>query len=117
MRFDRHLIHRCTLITPGVVTGKDKYNRDIIEDVVIINVPCRLDVVKKKVLNDQNGVDYVEIPILMFSRKQPINEGVKIRGVADKNGNSLLPGTFAIKSITPVYRSILHHYEVELQKE
>lgn len=118
MRFERHLIHRCTLINPGQVTGQDPYGRDIVEDVPIENVPCRLDQVKKRVSVDERGVDFIVEDVLFLPASQQIEPNMKVQDIKDLQGNVVASGIFTFQSINPIYGWVrLHHYEVALQKE
>lgn len=118
MRFDRHLIHRCTLIKTGQVTGKDPYNRDLVADVPIFDVPCRSDQIKRRVSSDSNGTDIIVEDILLFGARQDVTEKMKIKNIVDQNDILVLPGVYSIQSIKPVHSRVrLHHYEVTLKKE
>lgn len=118
MRFDRLLIHRCTLVKHGQVTGQDPYGRDIIEDVPIENVPCRLDQLQKRVSTDERGTDFITENVLFLSASQQVEPSMKVHSIKDLRGNDVVPGIFGIQNIKPIYGRIrLHHYEVTLQKE
>ncbi|MBO0962344.1 hypothetical protein J1P26_21815 [Neobacillus sp. MM2021_6] len=117
MRLERLLIHRCTLINPGQVVGKDAYNRDIIEDVPTPNVHCRIDQIKRRMSNDSNGVDIIVENVLFLSASEQINDAMTIKDIVDKDGNSVLSGIFKVDNINPIHGRIrLHHYEVTLKK-
>lgn len=118
MRFERLLIHRCTLISPGQVVGKDRYNRDIREDVPVANVPCRVDSITRRVANDQNGEDIVVQNVLFLLGTQEVVDTMTARDIRDLEGNAVLDGTFSFQDINPIYGRVrLHHYEIALQRE
>ncbi len=118
MRFENLLIHRCTLINPGQVTGKDPYNRDIIEDVNIHGVHCRVDQIKRRLSNDTYGVDIIVENILYLSATQQINDSMKVTDLQDIEGKIVLPGTYKANNVNPIHGRIrLHHYEVTLKGE
>jgi hypothetical protein len=117
MRFEKILIHRCMLILPGQVVGKDQYNRDILEDVPIYGVPCRCDQIKRRLSNDAYGVDIIVENILFLSASQQIADSLMVKDIMDKEGNMILPGVFSADNINPIYGRVrLHHYEVTLKK-
>ena len=117
MLFDRLLIHRCTLIGEGKVTGRDPYGRDIINKEEIFNVPCRFDQVKTALSTDQYGNDFITRNIFFFASDREIDPSMKIENVKDKTGKEVLEGSYSISDILPVYKgSKLHHYEVEVQR-
>lgn len=98
--------------------GQDPYGRDIVEDVRIENVPCRLDQVKKRVSVDERGVDFIVEDILFLPASQIVEPNMKVQDIKDLHGNNVAPGVFSIQNISPAYGRVrLHHYEVTLQKE
>lgn len=118
MRLERLLIHTCTLINPGQVIGKDPYNRDIVQDVPIEGVSCRVDQIKRRISNDTHGTDIIVENVLFLSPAQKINDSMKIANLRDKTGNPVLLGIFKPANINPVFaRRGLHHYEITLKKE
>lgn len=118
MRFDRNLIHRCTLVNPGQVIGKDPYGRDIVQDVPIPDVHCRIDQIKRRVSIDSYGVDIIVENILFLGPSQQLMDLTKVKDINDQKGNTILSGTFTVENINPVHgRLSLHHYEVTLKKE
>lgn len=118
MRFERRLIHRCTLVKPGQVIGQDPYGRDIYGDVPIENVSCRLDQMRKQVSVDGYGIDYIVENVLFLTASQAIEPSMKVQDIKDLQGNIVAAGVFSIQKINPAYGRVrLHHYEVTLQKE
>jgi hypothetical protein len=116
MIFERNLVHRCTLVKPGVEVGKDPYGRPIYEDVEIANVACRADQIRRRVSSDESGVDYILENMLFFSAQTELTESMKIKQIQDDTRHPVLSGTFGIQNIRPIYGRIrLHHYEVILQ--
>lgn len=115
MRFESLLIHRCTLVKHTLI-GKDDYNQDVYDDVTIENVPCRVDQVKKFVSRDENGENYITQNILFTGSTQALNNDMHVRGIEDKQGNTVLAGEFTLESATPVYGRVrIHHYEATLK--
>lgn len=118
MRFERHLIHRCTLVKPGQVIGQDPYGRDIYGNVSIPNVICRLDQMRKRVSTDERGTDFIVENVLFLAASQAIEPIMKVQDIKDLQGNIVSSGIFSIQNINPAYGRVrLHHYEVTLQKE
>jgi hypothetical protein len=119
MRFERLLVHRCTIVySTDVVVGKDPYNRDIYGDEPNSNVPCRVDQIKRSVSADTNGVDNIVDNILFLSPTTQVNESMKIMDIKAKNGEVVLEGVFTVNRIDPIQgKRKLHHYEVTLKKE
>lgn len=116
MRFRTLLIHRCSLLTIGTVSGTDDYGRDIISRIVYANVPCRFDHVQQTAVLGDTGTDFIYEDVLYFDSDIPINLGDEIHDIQDKKGNPVLPGSFSIQKINPFYdRSKLHHYEVSIR--
>lgn len=118
MRFRTLLIHRCSLLTTGTSEGTDEYGRDIISRIEHANVPCRLDQVQQGVVSDETGTDLVFQHLMFFDALHDITEETEIFNITDKKGNPVLPGSFFVKSIMPIFdRSKLHHYEVTVQRK
>jgi hypothetical protein len=118
MRFERLLIHLCTISLPIDVVKKDPYNRPIYKERPTPDVPCRVDQIKRSVSVDTNGVDNIVDNVLFLSPTTQVNESMKITDIVDKDGNSVLFGTFKVESINSVQgRHRLHHYEITLKKE
>jgi len=118
MSFRSLMIHRCTIIMPGQVVGKDDYNRDIIEDVPVFDVKCRSTQNKRRVSRDQYGVDYITEDVLFLLPSENIEKGMKIKDVVDKHNKPVLQGTYTIEEHKPLYGKVrLHHYELVLKKE
>lgn len=117
MRFRTLLVHRCSLLTQGTVTGVDEYGRDIVQSIVHANVPCRFDEVRQRASSGDTGTDFIYENTLFFSDLYSIDLETKIENITDKEGNPVLPGSFSVKNILPVYkRSRLHHYEIKVQR-
>lgn len=118
MRFKRLLVHRCTLISDGVIVGRDPYGRDITDSKKYEDIPCRFDQVKTVLSFDQYGSDVIARNLLFFDSDIHIDVNSHIENVRDLDGNVILDGSFAIKDILPIYKgSSLHHYEVEVQRK
>lgn len=115
MRFESLLIHRCTLVK-HIFVGKDDYNQDIYEDVLVENVPCRVDQVKKFVSRDENGENYITQNVLFTGFTQALNNDMRVRDIKDKQCNMVLAGEYTLESAQPVYGRVrLHHYEATLK--
>lgn len=115
--FKRLLVHRCTLIIQGKVTGRDPYGRDIIGESKEEDVSCRFDQIRIAISTDQYGNDFITRNMFFFDSDIDINMNTKIENVKDSKGNTVLEGSFSITDILPIYRgSDLHHYEVEVQR-
>lgn len=118
MRFKTLLIHRCSLLIAGAVTGVDDYGRDIIGTIESTNIPCKVDSIRQRASSDEAGTDFIFTNVLFLPPDQQIALDTKIIDVLDKQGNPVLQGSFVVQDILPIYdRSKLHHYEVTLQKE
>ena len=118
MRFKKLLVHRCTLVSNGIVTGRDPYGRDITDSKRVENVPCRFDQIKTVLSFDQYGSDVVARNLLFFDSDVEIDVNTQIENVKDLDGNVILDGSFSIMDVLPIYRgSNLHHYEVEVQRK
>lgn len=118
MRFKKLLVHRCTLISEGVVIGRDPYGRDITDSKRDENVPCRFDQIKTVLSLDQYGADIIARNVLFFDSDIQIDMNSRIENVRDLEGNVILEGSFSIRDILPIYKgSELHHYEVEVQRK
>ncbi|KAB2328934.1 hypothetical protein F7731_23565 [Cytobacillus depressus] len=117
MRIRTLLIHRCSLLTQGQVTGQDPYGRDIIEKVEIVNVPCRFDQIRQRAAANETGTDFLFENIFYFDANPEISLVEEITNVTDKEGNPVLPGSFSVVNIVPVYGiKKLHHYEVAVKR-
>lgn len=118
MRFERHLIHRCTLTKQGIETGKDSYNKPIYGEVITQSVPCRVDQIRRRVSRDEYGTDVLVENILFLSSAEKIDTKTLVSDLKDKEGSVLLEGTHSVQSVNPIYkRDRLHHYEATLKKE
>jgi hypothetical protein len=116
MNFDRHLIHRCTLVHTGIKTGEDDYGRDILEDVRYEGTPCRLDQLRERVGSGDTGSDYIISNMLFLSAKTDVRLDSRFEDIQDKDGNPLIAGSFLVETLNPIYaRGRLHHYEVTLK--
>lgn len=117
MKFKTTLIHRCTVIHSGQITGQDPYGQDIYDDVKIENVSCRLDSLKNSRSPGETGTDYLTSYMLFFDADMKISMNMKVMDLKDKYGNSILPGEFITDQILPIYdRRKLHHFEVKLKQ-
>jgi len=115
--FKRLLIHRCSFIKRGVVTGKDAYNRNIYEDVTIHDIPCRFDTVRKRVVNNDKNVDIVEENILFVLPSNDIATSLHVTNIRTKDDIPIISGTFSIGKLNPQYgRKKINHFELELKK-
>lgn len=115
--FKRLLIHRCSFIKRGVITGKDAYNRNIYEDVTIHDIPCRFDTVQKRVVNNDKNADIVEENILFVLPSNDIAASLQITNIRTQDAIPILAGTFTIEKLNPQYsRKKIHHFELELKK-
>lgn len=118
MNFNSLLIHRCSFLIQGEQMGEDDYGRPISGTIESINIRCRLDQMRERVVADDTGNDYILTNVLFLGSEQSIDLDTKIFNIKDLNGNVVLAGTFIPKDIKPVYgRRNLHHYEVSLLKE
>jgi len=118
MRFKTLLVHRCSLLTAGEATGEDDYGRPIQTTIETINVPCRVDQVRERVVSGATGDDFILNNTLILSAKIPIFLDTKILEIRDLEGAAVLEGSFSIENINPFYKGPkLHHYEIALQRE
>lgn len=114
----RLLIHRCTLIHPGQVTGTDDYGQDIISDVIDSNVSCKADQIRERSSVSDTGTDYILNNVLYLPAEAIVSPDMRIQDILDNKGIPVLIGTFRVLSYNPIYdRNALHHYEVSLQRE
>lgn len=117
MRFNRLLIHQCTLIQPGEVTGKDKYNKETRKEVTIPKCPCRLDKRNGAVSQDAYSKDFIQKDMLFLSPEKTISNSTRFKDIMDREGTFLLEGVYRPTAINPVSgRRKLHHYEIILEK-
>lgn len=115
--FRRLLIHRCTLIHPGVKTGEDEYGQDIISDVTDVNIACRVDSIRERPSTSDTGTDFILTNVLFLPSEAVVSPEMRIENIFDKQGREVLIGTFIPLNINPVYdREKLHHFEVSLQR-
>lgn len=118
MRFKTLLIHRCSLLTAGEAIGEDDYGRPIQTMIETINVPCRVDQVRERIVSGATGDDFILNNTLILGSKIPVYLDTKVLEIKDLQGNSVLEGSFSIENINPFYDSKkLHHYEISLQRE
>jgi len=118
MRFKSLLIHRCSLLTVGGVSGEDDYGRPIQTTIETINVPCRVDAVRERVVSGATGNDFILNNTLILGAKIPVHLDTKVLEIKDSQGNSVLEGSFSVENINPFYDTRkLHHYEISLQRE
>lgn len=118
MRFKSLLVHRCSLLTAGETTGEDDYGRPIQGMVETINVPCRVDQVRERVVTGATGDDFILNNTLILGAKIPVFLDSKVLQIKDLDGNLVLEGSFSIEHINPFYKGQkLHHYEISLQRE
>ncbi|MGV7002480.1 putative minor capsid protein [Priestia megaterium] len=116
MRFKSLLVHRCSILTAGETTGEDDYGRPIQSMVETINVPCRVDQVRERVVSGATGDDFILNNTLILS--YPVYLDSKVLQIKDLDGNLVLEGSFSIEHINPFYKGQkLHHYEISLQRE
>ncbi|MGP4063088.1 hypothetical protein [Halobacillus sp. H74] len=117
MRIERLLVHSCTLITPGVVTGQDPYGRDIYEENVERNVPCRVDQIRQHTSRDEYGTDFVIQHVIFIGKNQPVNNDTRFKDFVDDNGNQIINGVYEVEQIAPMYkRRTINHYEITLKE-
>ncbi|MCU5716667.1 hypothetical protein OCB69_16275 [Bacillus cereus] len=115
--FKRLLIHRCSFIKRGVITGKDAYNRNIYEDVTIHDIPCRFDTVRKRVVNNDKNVDIIEENILFVLPSNDIAASLHVTNIRTKDDIPIISGTFSVEKLNPQYgRKKINHFELELKK-
>lgn len=118
MRFKSLLVHRCSLLTAGETTGEDDYGRPIQSMVETINVPCRVDEVRERIVSGATGDDFILNNTLILGAKIPIYLDTKVLQIKDLQGVPVLDGSFSIENINPYYKGQkLHHYEISLQRE
>lgn len=116
--FHRLLIHRCTLIGQGKIVGQDDYGRDIVKESRSDDVPCRFDEVRQQTARDDTGNDFIFINYLYFDKDVEITLETEIENIRDKSGFVILPGTYFISRLVPIYRgSELHHWEAIIQRK
>lgn len=114
----RLLIHTCTLIYPGVKTGEDEYGQDIFSDAEYTDIPCRVDQIRERPSTSDTGTDFILTNVLYLTSEANISLDMLIKDIMDKEGNIVLPGSFGVMNLNPIYdREKLHHYEVSLQRE
>lgn len=120
MRINPLLVHICDLIyTSKDPIDTDPYGRPIYGDVIETNVPCRLDQVMERVVQDETGTDIIISHMMIFNKDQEPTYNMKVVNIRDRNkGNVVIEGSFRVMSIHPSYgmRS-LHHYEVDLTRD
>lgn len=117
MKFEKLLVHRCTLVGKGKVTGRDPYGRDIVENITNKNVPCRFDEVRQSVSSDAYGNDFIYENILYFGDIE-ISLSTEIKDIQDMKGNIILEGSYSISRLLPIYnRSKFHHWEATVQRK
>lgn len=117
MRFERLLIHRCSLIGKGKVVGRDPYGRDIVEDDIKEDVPCRFDEVRQALSLDSNGNDFIYENVLYFGEVD-INLSTEIKDIRDLHGNIILEGSYSIFRLVPIYkRANFHHWEATVKRK
>lgn len=117
MRIKSKLIHTCSLVHQGQVIGQDPYGQDKYGDMVIENVPCRLDSVVESRSNEETGTEYLTSYTLFFDPGTKLSMDMKVKDLKDKYGDQILPGTFITDEILPFYtRNKLHHFEVKLKR-
>lgn len=118
MRFKTLLIHRCSLLTAGEAIGEDDYGRPIQTMIETINVPCRVDQVRERIVSGATGDDFILNNTLILGAKIPIFLDTQVLQIKDLEGNPVLEGSFSIETINPFYKGQkLHHYEIALQRE
>lgn len=118
LRFRTLLIHRCSLLIQGQVTGQDDYGRDIVSTIPVKDVPCRFDQIRQRSVADETGTDLIYEHVLYFDSDNGINLTTEISDITDKQGNPVLQGSFSVMNILPMYdRSKLHHYEVVVRRK
>lgn len=118
MRFKTLLVHRCSLLTAGESTGEDDYGRPIQSMIETINVPCRVDQVRERVVSGATGNDFILNNTLILGAKIPIFLDTQVLEIKDLDGNPVLEGSFSIENINPFYKGPkLHHYEIALQRK
>lgn len=118
MRFRTLLNHRCSLLTQGKVIGQDEYGRDIIEQVEIMNVPCRLDQIRQKVVAGEVGTDFVYEQVMFFDNDAEVTLVEEISHITDLEGVLIVEGSFSIDNINPVFgRKKLHHFELSVKRK
>ncbi|MGG1571599.1 hypothetical protein [Fictibacillus sp. NRS-1165] len=116
--FKRLLVHRCSLVLPGQIKGVDDYGRDIFESVTIGNVPCKADQIRESVSVSQTGTDFILTNVLFIEGSVEVQLDMKIVDIFDRQGKLVLPGSYSVRSMMPIYRRrFVHHYEVMLQRE
>jgi len=118
MRFNSLLVHRCSLLSAGESIGEDDYGRPIQSMVETINVPCRVDQVRERVVSGATGDDFILNNTLILGAKIPIFLDTKVLQIKDLQGTPVLEGSFSVENINPFYKGPkLHHYEISLQRE
>jgi hypothetical protein len=117
MSFRKMLIHRCTLHITGEKTGDDDYGHPIYSNPEDIkDVPCRVDQVHKTVSVDPNGQNYITQYVLFTGSGQELNNSMTVTNLKDKDGNTVLSGSFSLQDAQPIYgRARLHHYEAVMK--
>jgi hypothetical protein len=118
MRFERNLVHRCTLVLTGQKIGETEYGKPIYGEVPIEDVPCRAEQIKRRASVDQYGVDFITENILFLGADQQIPSNTKIKDIRDLKDKPVLDGVYNVEKAQPIYSRVrLHHYELTLQKE
>jgi hypothetical protein len=118
MRFERNLIHRCTLVLTGQKIGETEYGKPIYGELPVEDVPCRAEQITRRVSRDQYGVDLITENILFLGADQQIPSNTKVRDIRDLKDRPVLEGIYTVEKAQPIYSRVrLHHYEVTLQKE
>lgn len=117
MNLRRLLIHRCTVITPGLKVGETEYGKPIFKDVKKEDVPCRADSIQRTIATDAYSTDIVTKNVLFLSPDEQFNENTKFENIRDQNGHPVLLGAYRFQESKPAYgKRRLHHHEVSLEK-
>lgn len=117
MRIRNLLIHRATLLIPGLENGTDEYNRPIYTEPTTRQIKCRLDQLRTRASTDEEGTDFIMSYFLYVGPDEKIDIGMKIFNVIDTTGNVVADGTFTIENVHASYgMRKLHHYELQLSR-
>lgn len=118
MSLRRLLIHLCTTVTPGQKVGETEYGKPIYKDVAKENVPCRADLIQQNVTTDTYGTDVITKNMLFLSPDETFTDQTRFKEIRDKEGRSILDGSYMMQDSKPAYgKRRLHHHEVLLKKE
>lgn len=118
MSLRRLLIHLCTTVTPGQKVGETDYGKPIYKDVIKENVPCRADLIQQNVTTDTYGTDVITKNMLFLSPDETFTDQTRFKEIRDKEGRSILDGSYMMQDSKPAYgKRRLHHHEVLLKKE